>query len=53
MSVSHKIRRATALAFVIALGLGVSACNTFDGLGRDLNDAGKAIGLVSDDDNKS
>jgi len=53
MSVSHTIRRTLAFAFVVAFGLGVSACNTFDGLGRDLNDAGKAIGLVSDDANKS
>jgi predicted small secreted protein len=42
-------RRVLAFAFVAAFGLGVSACNTFDGLGKDLNDAGKAIGLVDDE----
>jgi len=46
---SNIIRRVIALTFVAAFGLGVSACNTFDGLGKDLNDAGKAIGLVDDD----
>ena len=46
---SDMIRRFLAVAFVAVFGLGVSACNTFDGLGKDLNDAGKAIGLVDDE----
>jgi predicted small secreted protein len=52
MSMSHTFRRAIALLFVAAFSLGVSACNTFDGMGKDLNDAGKALGLVSDDSSK-
>lgn len=50
---SNTIRRVVAIAFVAAFSLGVSACNTFDGMGKDLTSAGKAIGLVSDDDNKN
>lgn len=46
---SNMFRRIIAVAFVTVFGLGVSACNTFDGLGKDLNDAGKAIGLVDDE----
>jgi len=46
---SNIIRRVLAVAFVAAFSLGVSACNTFDGIGRDFNDAGKALGLVDDE----
>jgi len=46
---SNMFRRAIAFAFLAVFGLGVSACNTFDGMGKDLNDAGKALGLVDDD----
>jgi predicted small secreted protein len=46
---SDTIRRIIALAFVAVFGLGVTACNTFDGMGKDFNEAGKALGLVDDD----
>jgi len=52
MSKSHTFRRALAVAFVAVFGLGVSACNTFDGLGKDFNEAGKSLGLVNDDEKK-
>ena len=46
---SDTIRRIIAIAFVAVFGLGVTACNTFDGMGKDFNEAGKALGLVDDD----
>jgi len=46
---SDMLRRVIAITFVAVFGLGVTACNTFDGLGKDLTSAGKAIGLVDDD----
>ena len=52
MSKSHTTRSTLAVAFVAVFGLGVSGCNTFDGLGKDFNDAGKSLGLVSDDGKK-
>jgi predicted small secreted protein len=52
MSTSRTIRSTLAFAFVIALGLGVSACNTFEGLGKDFTEAGNALGLGGDEQPK-
>ena len=52
MSISRTIRTALAFTFVVAIGLGVSACNTFDGLGKDLSEVGKTLGLESDGETK-
>ena len=52
MSLSKTLRRVLPFALVAAFGLGVSACNTFDGLGKDFNEAGKSLGLVSDEEKK-
>lgn len=46
---SDTIRRIIALAFVAVFGLGVSACNTFDGMGKDFDEAGKSLGLVDEE----
>jgi predicted small secreted protein len=42
-----KLRSVTAVcavALAIVLGLGVSACNTVEGLGKDISAAGRAMG---------
>jgi len=52
MSIPKTIRTALAFAVVVGLGLGVSACNTFDGLGEDFKSAGKSLGLVEDGEKK-
>ena len=53
MSVSHTFRTALVFAFVIGLGLGAAACNTFDGLGKDFTEAGKALGVENDGDSQN
>jgi predicted small secreted protein len=37
-------RTVFAIAVAIGLGLGASACNTVDGIGKDISAAGRALG---------
>ena len=47
MSKLRSLTAVCALALAIVLGLGVSACNTIDGLGKDISAAGRAMGADS------
>ena len=42
------MRKFVAIALVIA-GLGVSACNTVEGAGKDVSSAGNAVAKAADD----
>jgi len=50
MTKPRKFRAVFAIALAIGLGgltMGVSACNTVDGLGKDISAAGRALGADS------
>lgn len=47
MNKPRKFRAVFAIAVAIGLGLGASACNTVDGLGKDISAAGRALGADS------
>ena len=48
MSKTRKFRTAFAIAVMIGLGLGASACNTVDGIGKDVSSLGRAMGADGD-----
>jgi predicted small secreted protein len=45
--IATSVRCLIAAAFVFALAGGVAACNTVDGLGKDISAAGRAMGADS------
>jgi predicted small secreted protein len=47
MNTSRMIRAIVAIAFALGLSLSVSACNTVEGLGKDISAAGRALGADS------
>ena len=44
MKTSRKVRTVVAIALAIGLGMAVSACNTVEGIGKDISAAGRALG---------
>ncbi|MDH3235383.1 MAG: entericidin [Alphaproteobacteria bacterium] len=47
MSRPRRFKTVFAIAVAIGLGLGASACNTVDGIGKDISAAGRALGADS------
>jgi len=47
MSKPRKFRTVFAIAVAIGLGRGASACNTVEGLGKDVSSLGRAMGSDS------
>jgi predicted small secreted protein len=48
MTRSRSLHTALIVAFVISLGLGASACNTVEGIGKDVSSLGRAMGADGD-----
>jgi len=44
---TRNFRTAFVIAVAIGLGLGATACNTVDGIGKDISAAGRAMGADS------
>jgi len=47
MTKTRKARTAFVIAFAIGLGLAASACNTVEGIGKDISSVGRAMGSDS------
>lgn len=45
--IATSLRCLIAAAFIIGLAGGVAACNTVEGLGKDISAAGRALGSAS------
>jgi predicted small secreted protein len=44
MTTSRRLPTIFAIALAVGLGMGISACNTVEGIGKDISAAGRALG---------
>jgi len=44
MTKSRRLPTILAMALAVGLGMGISACNTVEGIGKDISAAGRALG---------